>query len=578
MRRFWTVTSALVFAFAAIGAGRLLLSSADARVAGGGASKSDCYQEFDGVTLDANSTNKVTCVDGDPSCDTDGKCDGTCTFKIRSCLAQKDISGCTPGTIKKARASSGIVAPPTPTSSAVCGAFATVSVKTRKKGKKPGKKVISGQASSDQKPRVDKDKFTIICKPRTGACPTTTTSTIAVTTTSTSTSTTTTLVCGNGALDPGEDCDLSTGSNACMGAQPTCAFNCKCVGACAGFTKLRFTTGVGTTSCGGPALTPPPAAPFSGEVDGATSNKLSDLGSSCLYLGGAKNTTTPPSLNPDGGANVTTTMCTAGGAIVLSGNATGSPKTCTKAAGPGKHCLNDNAHPACTGAGTDCGGNPVACVSDTNCFFGPPLSIPNTVLSTCTINQIRSDFFGTADKTTGAASMTIPLTSLVYLTGSAFDDPMTPVFEACPRCVAGACTGGEKSGMPCTPTGSQLVSPDCPPNTVQFIGALPVTLASTNTGDSMQTAADGVFCPGQVAGVPPDGNAGAFGNQNVRKIIEHGTAAMGGTIPVSPAPAAAARLAAIFCVPATGNVVIDSSADLPGPGATSLPGTVQLLP
>jgi hypothetical protein len=37
-----------------------------------------------------------------------------------------------------------------------------------------------------------------------------------------------------------------------------------------------------------------------------------------------------------------------------------------------------------------------------------------------------------------------------------------------------------------------------------------------------------------------------------------------------------ATLASIFCIPATNNLLIDASANLPGPGAIALPGTVRL--
>ena len=37
-------------------------------------------------------------------------------------------------------------------------------------------------------------------------------------------------------------------------------------------------------------------------------------------------------------------------------------------------------------------------------------------------------------------------------------------------------------------------------------------------------------------------------------------------------------LAAVFCIPETGNVAIDGVASLPGPGAIGLNGMAQLLP
>jgi hypothetical protein len=36
-------------------------------------------------------------------------------------------------------------------------------------------------------------------------------------------------------------------------------------------------------------------------------------------------------------------------------------------------------------------------------------------------------------------------------------------------------------------------------------------------------------------------------------------------------------LASVFCIPATGNFLIDGAANLPGPGATSLPGNLSLF-
>ena len=38
------------------------------------------------------------------------------------------------------------------------------------------------------------------------------------------------------------------------------------------------------------------------------------------------------------------------------------------------------------------------------------------------------------------------------------------------------------------------------------------------------------------------------------------------------------NLVSVFCIPPSFNSTVDGAADLPGPGATSLPGTAQLLP
>ena len=81
------------------------------------------------------------------------------------------------------------------------------------------------------------------------------------------------------------------------------------------------------------------------------------------------------------------------------------------------------------------------------------------------------------------------------------------------------------------------------------------------------TAADGLFCPGQ-------STAGAFGQGTPRCITETRMAA-GDLTDGAPH---AAREGVVFCIPATGNGTVNAVVDLPGPGATSLPGLAQVVP
>ena len=71
---------------------------------------------------------------------------------------------------------------------------------------------------------------------------------------------------------------------------------------------------------------------------------------------------------------------------------------------------------------------------------------------------------------------------------------------------------------------------------------------------------------------PFQGNPGAFAVPSTRSIEMTGSPAAGG---LSGTPADATLVSA-FCIPKTGNVLIDGAANLPGPGATSLGGTLQL--
>jgi hypothetical protein len=94
------------------------------------------------------------------------------------------------------------------------------------------------------------------------------------------------------------------------------------------------------------------------------------------------------------------------------------------------------------------------------------------------------------------------------------------------------------------------------------IGTISVNLIPSTTGTRTSTNATRQFCPGQA-------QTGCFGNSACRTITENGAAA--GTL--TPDTPKRVTLASTFCIPATGNGVVDSSASLPGPGAVSLSGT-----
>jgi len=161
----------------------------------------------------------------------------------------------------------------------------------------------------------------------------------------------------------------------------------------------------------------------------------------------------------------------------------------------------------------------------------------------------------------------IPLVSRVYLTGN----------EAapCPQCSGGTCTAGPNAGMACSTNAStgnpatSNTSQDCPPEEGSglFSGALSVDLNPLTTGNSSFTSATGIFCASQ-------SHPGAFGKPATRCIKETGSPAGNLT---DGMPHAAIE-ATVFCIPATSNGTVNIVADLPGPGATSLPGTAQIVP
>jgi hypothetical protein len=331
-------------------------------------------------------------------------------------------------------------------------------------------------------------------------------------------------------------------------------------------SALSFTTTAGTPDCGPPGLTSPPAAPTSGGLfsDTACSASITSLGLGCLYFGGGSATTVPPGRIPDGATNVlglvnSTTL----------GPSTGnqSSKECTRGDGPGKHCVNNNTLPACANDGA-CGGTAGSCADDANCYFGPPLPIVGVPasLTTCVLNVIKSDASGTVNLATGASSVSLPLLSRVYITGNSA--------SPCPTCIKNKCdatwkTGGvgnpsPDSGNKCVAVGALATSHDCRPNLPGFQAPLDTDLTPLTTGTASKTNAGGLMCV--------QSNAGAFGKPTAKCITETGSPA-GDSSDGAPH---GSRLGSVFCIPATGNPAIDGVADLPGPGAIGLNGTVQV--
>ncbi|HXJ35711.1 MAG TPA: hypothetical protein VMS22_16890 [Candidatus Eisenbacteria bacterium] len=257
-----------------------------------------------------------------------------------------------------------------------------------------------------------------------------------------------------------------------------------------------------------------------GTTNGATNPTL-NCGD--LYIGGGLGTT-PNGATP---AGTTTNFNLAGG----------KDRVCPRTA-------------AQTGSNLNC--------SDIGCFFGSPLPIVNGPLSTCVDNTFLAKGYGALVPSTGEFKGDILLGSTVAVTANAA--------EPCPKCVAGACdSAAANSGAACTPGATTGESHDCLP-AGPSLPTFAVSLTGTTTGTSSLSNGSGLFCPLQA-------NAGAFGDPSVTNITETGTT--GGNL--TTGPAVPATLASVFCIPATGNVLIDGAADLPGPGATSLVVNADVL-
>jgi hypothetical protein len=152
--------------------------------------------------------------------------------------------------------------------------------------------------------------------------------------------------------------------------------------------------------------------------------------------------------------------------------------------------------------------------------------------------------------------------------------------QPCPRCSAtgspgtpgqGTCDRGARAGLSCSTTNSSGLSKDCIPgggDGSSDLGSIPVNLTPLVTGTASDSDPAGLFCPGQSGG----GNEGCFGSTACRSFSQTGMPAG----PIVEDVAQPVALASAFCIPATGNILIDGGASLPGPGAASLAGTVTM--
>src|SRR5207249_6421525 len=178
---------------------------------------------------------------------------------------------------------------------------------------------------------------------------------------------------------------------------------------CCGFSpspsRLNFTTSIGAGNCG--------------TLTTSTGVLLENLQCGGLYTGGGSSGVPLPFKVPDMGSSLTALSCVGNGPSLtlsqLSSTQTGSNRNCTA----------------------------------TGCLFGPPLPIPNTAttpISLCVINTVAQNAIGTANCSTGASSLSLPLSSELFLGGDLF--PTAPGIQSCPTCNQ-TCTGGTNAAGPC---------------------------------------------------------------------------------------------------------------------------------
>jgi hypothetical protein len=324
----------------------------------------------------------------------------------------------------------------------------------------------------------------------------------------------------------------------------------------------------GTTATPQCLIATPPSAPFAGQVNNASAQKLADIGAGCLNFGSGAGVNVPGGLIP---ISAFTDFSVTGSGTLTLGPQAGPQTSCSQGGGSLICWNNANFGTPCTTLGTDpiCSSVANACQRTANCYFGPPLPIPNpnnVTTNTCVLNVIDTAPSGTANTTTGAISLTLNLRSHVYTTGSLFGTA-TP----CPRCIGGVCNGGARSGLACT-VGSPTTqtSVDCLPNTNQWSAPLAIVTPLTTGTAHLAALVNGTFCPGQST-LPKA--LGGLGVVLGRDLVTTGTPTAGG---ISGSPHQA-TLGTPFCIGSV-NGVIDAAGGLPGPGVLSLVTDITLLP
>jgi len=326
-------------------------------------------------------------------------------------------------------------------------------------------------------------------------------------------------------------------------------------------TTLTYSNGIGAGNCGSALLS-----------NGTTHANLACGG---LYFGGGVQSSPLPLTTLEGTSVTKVNFCTGDSLTLTAASAaeTGSTRTCTAA----------------------------------GCLFGPPLPLPDPsspALSFCVLYSLAQDAAGTANCTTGSTSLDLTLSQAMYLTG---DTSADPGIQPCPLCQAGTCSGGPNNGMSCIPAGADLgdaypTSADCPPSPMSLLASSKTSVTLGN-GAVTWNALNGVFCGycrdadgtgdfenpakpclqnGMAVGSPcaqPNESCeqrtnGAFGPNGapVKTITETGSPA--GSL--ADHAAHAATLASVFCVDPSFVLPNDISHDLPGPGAVTLQGTIQV--
>jgi hypothetical protein len=292
---------------------------------------------------------------------------------------------------------------------------------------------------------------------------------------------------------------------------------------------VRFTSGPASGTCGATE-----------DASGAVVEQLECGG---LYFGGGYSSLALPTRLPEQAFGYARTACVDG--------------VCTV----GAATPDDVLRPVC---------DPMRHCTAQGCLVGPPVPLANAGSSKCGINRAASDITGTLDAETGAMSLALPIASEIYLTANATRPCPLCVGGTLHACGSGTCEGGPREGLACTPDGlvdgGVATSHDCPPPSELLVGTVTGFLGPLPALETASVSRE--TCP--------SAGSGAFGDERATMIRAAGSPA-GSLMDGAARPLVAVS---VFCVPPSEGALgflVNGAADLPGPGAVAVAGTVQLL-
>jgi hypothetical protein len=280
----------------------------------------------------------------------------------------------------------------------------------------------------------------------------TATPTATSTTTPTPTVTATPSLCGNGSIDPGEDCDPVGPANTCANASNTSA---------------SFACNPTTCQCACPS-----SVTFAGDATDPES---------ILDTGWTGISHRAPIIS---NGEITIGLSSCAGSSRPCGTCSVTGPLTNPSAGTGqidnRRCSHDSSIKCTSNA---------ACGVGNTCefYFGGPLPLAAGGVTTCVYNQFNGPITGTANVESGEAVTTAFLRATVY-NGLLLDTP-------CPTCSdaggindgvnGGTCSGGTRNGLPCDANGAVFNRPDygrtsldCPMASGGIIATLPINLSN----------------------------------------------------------------------------------------------------